>query len=42
MRTQKTSNDIEVFLPIVERANKQGHNMNTVTKHYMKKGLKKL
>jgi len=42
MRTQKTSNDIEVFLPIVERANKQGHNMNTVTKNYMKKGLKKL
>jgi hypothetical protein len=42
MRTQKTSNDIEVFLPIVEKAHKQGHNMNTVTKHYMKKGLKKL
>jgi len=42
MRTQKTSNDIEVFLPIVERANKQGHNLNTVTKNYMKKGLKKL
>lgn len=42
MRTQKTSNDIDALQPILERANKQGHNMNTVTKHYMKKGLKKL
>ena len=42
MRTQKSSNDIEKLIPLMETARKQGHNLNTTTKHYLKKGLKKL
>ena len=42
MRTQKSSNDIETLTPLMEKARKQGHNLNTTTKHYLKKGLKKL
>ena len=42
MRVQKTSNDINRLKPVVEKARKQGHTLNTVAKHYMKTGLKKL
>jgi len=42
MRTQKSSNDIEKLIPLMETARKQEHNLNTSTFHYLKKVLKKL
>ena len=41
-KNKNRENDIEKLIPLMETARKQGHNLNTTTKHYLKKGLKKL